>query len=293
MHTAGKIPNSKDDSMDLPVIQDVPRAPGPGDLLRLYLQTEVRWCEHLAEPAQLDVGSAFANSALVGLADANQMLDAVLPAGMAPAQAVELVERHYASAGTRCWRWTMNVSAPAEQTQRLVDHLLAQGYARHSAVVMRLSRPPARPLVPVKGLTVIPARASYRHVEAIARESAARWNVPGLVEAAMLHLDDPHFDAILALREGRAVAYGGVLAVGEMGRIDQVFVSEAHRRQGIGRTMVGRLCEICARSQFRHVLLSAEAHDRAALSLYEAMGFATVGSIESFCPPDAVRATAA
>lgn len=279
--------------MDLPVIQPPPQNPSPQDLLRLFMQTEARWSEHLAEATQLDVGTAFANRALADVYDANHVMDAALPPGMGAAAAVEQVRRHYAAVGTRCWQWTMNLSAPAARTQPLVEHLLAQGWSQHSAVVMRLAGPPGRPLREVGGLTIIPARASYRHVEAIARESAARWNAPSLVDAAMMHLDDPHFDAILALRAGQAVAYGGVLAVGDMGRIDEVFVSRTHRRQGIGRTLVGRLCEICARSQFRHVLLSAEADNRPAITLYEEMGFETVGTLPCFRSSDAPPATAA
>src|SRR5438067_1819420 len=77
-----------------------------------------------------------------------------------------------------------------------------------------------------------------------------------LVEAAMAHLDDPHYDALLALKDGQAVAKVGVLAVGEIGRIEPMFVAESSRRQGIGRAMMLRALEICARSLFKHVFLS-------------------------------------
>src|SRR5437868_1200597 len=85
-----------------------------------------------------------------------------------------------------------------------------------------------------------------------------------IFDASLLHLDDPHYDALLALKDGAAVASIGVLAVGEIGRIDEVYVAEQHRRQGLGRVMMNRVLEICARSLFKHVLLSCGADNVAA-----------------------------
>ena len=98
----------------------------------------------------------------------------------------------------------------------------------------------------------------------------------------MSHLDDPHWDALLALRDGEPVARAGVMAVGEIGRIDQVFVSEPFRRQGIGRTMMGRVLEICARSLFKHVMLAVDPRNHAAITLYEQLGFRKIGQIVAY-----------
>ena len=111
--------------------------------------------------------------------------------------------------------------------------------------MLHLAGTPSGPVREVAGLTVIPARASFRHARELARERAAEWDEhPQLIEAAMLHLDDPHYDAMLGLRDGPAVGFAGVLAVGDVGRIDQVFVSEKFRRRGIGRTMMSRAMEV-------------------------------------------------
>ena len=72
-------------------------------------------------------------------------------------------------------------------------------------------------------------------------------------------------------REG--VGTAGVLAVGEVGLIEDVYVAEAHRGRGIGRTLVSRALEICARSLFKHVLLEVWPQNKAAVELYQKYGF--------------------
>src|SRR5258706_537062 len=91
-------------------------------------------------------------------------------------------------------------------------------------------------------------RTELHWTRPLGEEAAERWNEPQVAEAHMLQLDDPHWDALLALRDGRPVGGVGVLSVGDVGRIDEVFVSEPARRRGIGRTLMSRALEICARS---------------------------------------------
>ncbi len=132
------------------------------------------------------------------------------------------------------------------------------------------------------GLTIIPARASFRLTRQLFEEMAGRWGEPRIADAAILHLDDPHWDALLAIENGVAVGYAGVLAVGDLGRIDQVFVAASSRRQGIGRTIVSRAMEVCARSQFRHVMLAVAPGNAPAQALYSQLGFRKIGQIVAY-----------
>ena len=226
------------------------------DLVRLYNRTELHYTRHLGEELALDSGTAFFNSDLPGVCLANRILDAALPSGMLPAQAVSTVDAAFTEREVRCSQWVLNPAAPAAQTAPLEDYLVATGWAVESADILCLNRTPSGLVREAPGLTIIPARASFRHTRQLTEESAARWNEPQLADAHMLHLDDPHWDALLAIKDGTAVGYAGVLAVGDLGRIDQTFVAAGHRRQGIGRMIMSRALEICARSQFRHVMLA-------------------------------------
>src|SRR5262249_18800206 len=154
-------------------------------------------------------------------------------------------EAHFATHDSLCRRWVVNPSAPPEATRPLVEHLLAHGHVMDPpADIMHLNHLPRSKVVEVAGLKIIPSRASFRHARELAEEAARRWSEPQLVEATIEHLQDPHFDSLLALKDGVAVATAGVLAVGEIGRVEDVFVSQKFRRLGIGRTMMSRVLEI-------------------------------------------------
>jgi ribosomal-protein-alanine N-acetyltransferase len=269
--------------MPLPILKAYTDAT-PENLVRLFHRTELHWVRHLGEEAQLDAGVAFTNPELTAVGEANGVVDAAVPPGVSPADAVDEVRRHFEATGTTCRRWLLNPAAPEAQTRPLGDYLVSAGWRMEPYDIMYLAGRPAAPLAEADGLTVIPARASFRHAREIAEEAAAECGVPQLADASMLHLDDPHWDAAVALREGKAVARAGVLAVGDVGRIEHVFVSAADRRRGVGRTMVARALEVCARSLFKHVMLCVRPDDAAAIDLYTRFGFRTIGQMSAYGP---------
>lgn len=257
------------------------------DLLRYYEKTQRMYVEHLAEPVQLDCATAYSNKALPDVWNANHVRDAALSGGVSAEDAVRDVESHFAQAGTRCAYWSMNVSAKEEQTAPLVEWLLSRGYRREADVVMYLRQLPAISLAGVDGCRIIPARASYRHARQLAEENVREaWSgLDQLVEARLAHLDDPHWDGLLVLHDQQAVGTIGVLAVGEIGRIENLYVSSSHRRRGIARALMHRALEICARSLFKHVFISTTADNAAALDLYAKLGFITVGESVRYQAP--------
>lgn len=267
--------------MPLPILQ-AHAEPTRDDLIRLFHRTELHWTQHLAEQAELDAGTAFSNPRLPQVHDANRMLNAFLPEGVRATDAATMAREHFASSGTKCWRWSLNPSLAEEQTKPLAEYLIAQGFKPVSTDILYLEKMPTSPIVESAGLTIIPARASFRHARALAEEEARRWATPQLADAAMLHLDDPHWDALIAMQKGKAAAKIGVLSVGEIGRIEDLFVSQPYRGQGIGRTMMGRALEICARSLFKHIFVSVGKENPAASRLYAQLGFHKIGEWISY-----------
>jgi ribosomal-protein-alanine N-acetyltransferase len=249
--------------------------------VRLFHRTELHWVRHVAEETQLEAGTAFTNPALP-LREANLVMDAALPPGVSADAAYAEVEAHFAARGARCLSWILNPSAPPEQTRPLIEALGVRGWRLWPLDILYLGGRPSGAVTEVGGLTIIPARASYRHARALAEQVAAEWREPPLADALMQHLDDPHLDAVLALRDGDAVAGVGVLAVGEVGRIAYPFVAPALRRQGIGRTMMSRALEICARSLFKHVMLGVAPNNAEAIALYHGLGFRKIGEVKAY-----------
>jgi len=278
--------------MPLPILHTT--SASPETLIRLFHQTERDYVRHLSEETSLDVGTAFHNAQLNNVYDANCVLDAALPptspesaspAGITPAEAIREATDHFASVGSTLHRWILNPSLPADRTEPLARQLIGQGFVPRTADILHLASAPPGVVREVGGLMIIPSRASFRHARQLAEEAAARWNEPQLADASMLHLDDPHWDSLLALRDGTPVAHIAVLAVGEVGRIEDVFVSEKFRRLGIGRTMMSRALEICARSLFKHVMLMCGPENSAAQSLYASLGFKKIGEMTAFNKP--------
>jgi ribosomal protein S18 acetylase RimI-like enzyme len=126
-------------------------------------------------------------------------------------------------------------------------------------------------------------------MQKLADELAAEARESQLAEAAMLHLDDPHWDALLALIGQEPAGTIGVLAVGDIGRIEQLFVSPRFRRRGIGRTLLSRAMEICARSLFKHVMLAVKPEEPVIRAVLKRLNLRTIGQITAYRRP--VRST--
>ncbi|MDB5321370.1 MAG: hypothetical protein JWN40_3001 [Phycisphaerales bacterium] len=265
----------------LPILQ-VRREVTDTDLVRLFHRADSTWVGAVAEGTLLDCGTAYANGELRSVWDANNVRDAALPEGMEPGAVVAEVEGHYAAIGSRCAYWVMNPSAPEARTRGLAEYLLANGHHVVGDDILYLRKLPGA-VAEVGGLTIIPARASYKHARVLAGEGLVGSDAEECIEGRMRHLDDPHYDALLAIEGDRPIAHVGVLAVGELGLIQGVYVSPDFRRRGIGRTMMGRALEICARSLFKHVFLSTEPGNVAAQGLYAGLGFAKIGELTRYC----------
>jgi len=227
------------------------------DIYRLFLKAEAEWARPLAEEFPLDAGTAFINRKLPDTWDANHLRDGCIPTGSSAAQVVGDVDRFFAEHNSRCAYYVT-------QDQTLIDHLLASGYRADAFEIHLLRDHRPEPAQVPPDLKIIPARASYRHAREI------------LGDVRVLHLDDPHFECLLALRESKAIACAGLLTIGEIGYITEVHVTADHRRQGTGRLMLNHLLDLCSRAQLRHILLDVRSDNHPAKSLYHDLGFRKV-----------------
>ena len=262
--------------MSLPILPSH-RSIGTEDLVRFFYQAETDWGRQVGEESPLEAGRALANRELSQVSDANQVVDAAIPAGSTPQDVVAEAAAHFAEQGSAVLKWVMNPSAPAAQTQPLAEHVLAQGYHARGYDIYYLAGQPAGAITETAGLTIIPSRASFKHTRALADEAAAYFKFPQLADAIVLHIEDPQTDSLLALRDGAPAAYVSILNMGEIGYISELFVSERFRNQGIGRTMMSRAMEVCARAVHRHVFIGVDATNAPAVRLYERFGFKRIG----------------
>jgi len=273
--------------MDLPVIKIKPAAASDADLARFFHKTEVAWTQHLGEERELDIGLAYSNAALARVHHANRILGAMLPPGADVDALLDEVDSHFRSAGVTCWRWSMNPSAAPDQTRPIIDALERRSHTRTSLDLMHLTQSVDLRFESPNDLQVIPARASYRHTREFSELAAAEAGEPQFADASMAHMDDPHYDLLIALQAGVPVARGGVLTAGDIGLIEDIYVAAAARGRGLGRLIMLRCLEICARSLFRHIILSVAPQNTTAIALYHKLGFRKFGEFVEWVRPKA------
>jgi ribosomal protein S18 acetylase RimI-like enzyme len=263
--------------MSLPILPSH-RSVSTEDLIRHFYHLETDWGRQVAaDEAPLDVGIAMTNRELAQVSDANQVVDAAIPEGGKPQSAAAEAEAHFAAQGSAVLKWVMNPSLPAARTQPLAEHVAANGFHARGYDIYYLAGQPAAAITEVAGLTIIPARASFKHTRALAEEAAAYFKFAQLADSIVLHIEDPQTDALLALRAGVPAAYVSILNRGEIGYVSELFVSEKFRNQGVGRTMMSRTIEVCARALHRHVFIGVDATNASAIHLYEQFGFRRIG----------------
>ena len=253
----------------LPVLAGA-RTVGPADLVRLFHRAQLQRARALAREMALDGGTWLCNPDLQPLADANCVLDAAVDPGGDVAEWVARVDALTVENPVR--GWTVNPSLPPDRTAPLTDHLARAGWEPRSLDVLHLGRLRTRAdLRPAVGLTVIPARAAYGPFRRLMDD---RFADHVRAEAAVLALDDPHVDALLALRGGVPVAAVALLGDGEVGTVTDLYVSPTERGWGTGRLLLDRALEASGRSGHKHVLAGVEP---GATRLFTAVGFEAVG----------------
>jgi ribosomal-protein-alanine N-acetyltransferase len=93
------------------------------------------------------------------------------------------------------------------------------------------------------------------------------------------------YGATVAERDGRILAFGVMtLGPGEAQLLNLSVVPDA-RRLGLGRALLERFIEDARRNGAEQMFLEVRASNTAAIALYAAAGFATVGRRAAYYPP--------
>lgn len=244
----------------LPVIQD------ESQWLRLYRRALSVWCGHVADEKAIGSAAVYANGAIAGVVEANCILGELAHADE-PA-----MTQYFQSAHTAPLAWYL----PAGDA--VVDDM-----ADAPVGIWHLERVSHGFSQTHPELTIIPARASFAHVCEIAH--AMRPDCPSAAaeEAAMLHLDDPRVDAVLALQNKRAVGFASILSTNEAGFIMEYFIHPQCAMRGYETALTGRVLDICARSLFRDVYWPIDSQDCEGQRYAAEIGFVQAGAAARRC----------
>lgn len=91
------------------------------------------------------------------------------------------------------------------------------------------------------------------------------------------YLDNPRAVFRVALLDGQAVGYAGMLHILDEGHIANIAVAPAFRRLGVARSLLEDLLQYARREGMVSLLLEVRASNCAAIALYESMGFQAAG----------------
>lgn len=251
------------------------------------LRSEQAFADQVCRRQALECGWAYYRPESPSLPDCNFLGDATLPEDARLALAE--VESFYASMGLECRRWVAGVGTSAARLEALLG---PQGFLRIESRCYVLASPPAGGNVAsAQTVRILSARAMRRAYRAVLAEECDELTGTGCARSAVRleHLDDPSYDAFVAVVGGRAAGAVALHQVGEIGRIRDLYVCPAHRRQGIARGLVRYAIQTAVRWRLRPICTLAQADVAGLDPLLRGTGFSPDGTLIEFVQPAARR----
>jgi GNAT superfamily N-acetyltransferase len=257
---------------------------GSTDALAAIRRSSQVYYAQIAEQTTPSCGVALTCAIYPGYHNGNHLREAVIPAGRSAADCFDEVQAFYAQQGLTCFRWVPAAVQPVEPLEAL---LASRGFVPRRNLAMKWTHEVA--VLANPRVKLLPARAMRTALRAvILSNSAYPPSVRAmLADAALDRLDDPSFDVYVALLDGHPAGYGGLLQAGDIGRIENIFVAEAHRRQGVGRTLISHLLALSRRLALRITCLQTEECNAPARALYEQCGLEAGGTYVELIAPEA------
>lgn len=118
---------------------------------------------------------------------------------------------------------------------------------------------------------------SAEHIGQLALLEQQCFSVPWSRQAFKQELVNPLAFYRLAWEDKVLLGYIGVWMVGDEGTVNNIAVLPSHRRQGIGKKLMGLAEEECTARKMRLLTLEVRERNAAAQALYTAMGYQPVG----------------
>ena len=199
--------------------------------------------------------------------------------------AAESVAEHFAARRVPCHGWVPAEGQEAEEVGRIALPLGFERYETRAFVLARAASPAA------PRLRVIGARAMRR---AYTRVAAHRARLVGAAREQALacqlrRLEEPQYDAFVALEGDEPVGMVSVLQVGPQARLCDLYVLPERRRQGVGTGLLLYAIATARRWSLSPICAAAPADSAEAAGVLERAGFAPGGMIVGFRRPGVVE----
>jgi GNAT superfamily N-acetyltransferase len=259
--------------MELPIARQS-YEPSSEALVRAVKRAEVILARAVAEELVLDGATVFTNPGRAGFQGCNWAGDLRVEPGESGEGLMGEVEGVFEKAGTRCGLLQYSEQVWPEGLSRVIE---SRGF-RASNRTIGLLRGYRRSRVMDGRVQIVPARAVYPRLggfyERMALDDDYAGNgSPAEFAGAMIdRLDETRYEVFIGRVGGEAVGMAGVLTVGSMGVLRDIYALPSCRGTGIGAALVGHVIGHCERSRFEQVVLELARGCRSQ-RFYESLGF--------------------
>ncbi len=238
--------------------------------------------EQVSTRTTLDCGYAYLCDAHRRAPQLNFMGEIEL--GEDAAGAPTLIDAFFREHDAECGAWRPRLEQPPEPLEPLAAQ---RGLARCESVSLVL--PLERRISAVERIRCLSARAmrrTYTQVLTRRAELAGAWGAAW--QYAMLErLNDPQYEALLALRGDQPLGIAALLQVGQIGRLCDFFVLPEQRRMGVGTALAAQLVATARRWRLLPVCLEIDTQNLPARAWAQRLGFVDDGVMVWFVRPDA------
>ena len=115
------------------------------------------------------------------------------------------------------------------------------------------------------------------HIASVARLERENFSLPWSENVLSSELKNPLSLWLVATNDGAVIGYVGAQIVPDEADMMNLAVDAQYRRQGIGKALVEHLIASLQERMVRSLTLEVRVSNAPAVSLYEGMGFLTVG----------------
>ena len=115
------------------------------------------------------------------------------------------------------------------------------------------------------------------HIASVARLERENFSLPWSENVLSSELKNPLSLWVIATNDGAVIGYVGAQIVPDEADMMNLAVDAQYRRQGIGKALVEHLIASLQERMVRSLTLEVRVSNAPAVSLYEGMGFLTVG----------------
>lgn len=226
--------------------------------------------EQLGEKVTLECGIAFIDTEYPHSIDDNVFREVWVDQPEKMPAAWSEVEQFYAQRNVVCRGWVPALGQPLEVVE---PFLLQKGLVKHSLAAMCLAEWPEIPAD--DGLRVLPARAMRRAFRELYDDART-------AEAEERRFDQPQFDVFVALAGDQVVGRCGLLQVGEIANVRNLYVRSESRRRRVGSTLLAHTVEMARRLMMKIVCANVDVQNTGGIRFLESCGFERAGESAEF-----------